>query len=141
MARFVGLSDDIKVKKGHNTPCSSKQQGENHALRNNDIVVSKEQKFNHILPITQEEYEKIVPHHAQTRAWIDENYHQHPEIFPIGFERGYCFHDDYTSKKLGVVVRRITLRDGTHWSIQPSFVMPYMTALTKDVEHALFLRK
>jgi len=49
--------------------------------------------------------------------------------------------DSRTSGKLGVVIRRIRLRDGTHWSIRPSFVMPYMAARTEDVQEVLFLRK
>jgi hypothetical protein len=33
------------------------------------------------------------------------------------------------------------LKDGTAYSIRPSFVMPYLTARTEDVEGPLFLRK
>ncbi|MGZ0167907.1 MAG: hypothetical protein ACKVII_28650, partial [Planctomycetales bacterium] len=39
------------------------------------------------------------------------------------------------------MIRRISLRDGTDWSIRPSFVMPYMAARTQDVQKVLFLRK
>ena len=49
--------------------------------------------------------------------------------------------DSRISRKLGVVIRRISLRDGTDWSIRPSFVMPYMAARTQDVQNVLFLRK
>lgn len=49
--------------------------------------------------------------------------------------------DSRISRKLGVVIRRISLRDGTDWSIRPSFVMPYMAARTQDVQDVLFLRK
>jgi len=94
-----------------------------------------------ILPISQDQYGEIVPSPEKMRDWIDEMYHQHPEIFPVGFERGYRFHDDRTGDKLGIRLRRITLRNGKHWTIQPSFVMPYMTALTEDIENALLLRK
>ena len=49
-----------------------------------------------ILPISQDQYDKIVPSPEKMRSWIDEMYHQHPEIFPVGFERGYRLHDDRT---------------------------------------------
>jgi len=45
------------------------------------------------------------------------------------------------SKKLDLTIRRIQLRDGTRYSIRPTFVMPYMTARTDEVEDPLFLRK
>ncbi len=41
-----------------------------------------------ILPIDQDQYEKIVAQPAQFRAWIDENYKIHPELFPENFEKG-----------------------------------------------------
>lgn len=65
-----------------------------------------------ILPISQDQYDEIVPFAKKMRVWIDEMHRQHPEIFPDGFERGYRFHDDRTGDKLGVRLRRITLRDG-----------------------------
>ena len=45
------------------------------------------------------------------------------------------------SAKQGVTIRRVRLKDGTAYSIRPSFLMPYMTARTEDVEGPLFLRK
>ena len=43
------------------------------------------------------------------------------------------------SVKLGICLRRIKM-GGEVFSVCPSFVMPYMTGYTKDVEHALLLR-
>ena len=45
------------------------------------------------------------------------------------------------STKQGLLIRRILLKDGTAYSIRPSFLMPYMTGRTKDVEGPLSLRK
>ena len=45
------------------------------------------------------------------------------------------------SAKQGVTIRRLRMKDGTTYSIRPSFLMPYMTARTADVEGPLFLRK
>jgi hypothetical protein len=64
-----------------------------------------------------------------------------PELFPANFGAGYRLKDDRTSAKQEVLIRRIILRDGTAYSIRPSFLMPYLTARAEDVEGPLFLRK
>jgi hypothetical protein len=94
-----------------------------------------------ILPVQQENYEKIVAHSRKFRAWVDENYRRHPEIFPETFAQGYKLHDDSTSEKTGVMTRRIKLRNGQAWTVHPGFVMPYMTGYTEEVGKALYLRK
>ncbi|MDM8522558.1 hypothetical protein QUF80_04230 [Desulfococcaceae bacterium HSG8] len=48
--------------------------------------------------------------------------------------------DHYTSEKQGITIRRIEIA-GIAYTIRPSFVMPYMTAMTDDAENALFLRE
>lgn len=93
------------------------------------------------LPITEERYAKIVDQPAEFRRWLEESQEQMPELFPPGSERGFQMKDRRPSKKQGLVIRRIELRDGTAWSIRPSFVMPSMTARTEDVSGPLFLRK
>jgi hypothetical protein len=94
-----------------------------------------------ILPIAQWEYEKIIGIPAKFRAWIDENYRYHPELFPETFEKGYKLHDKGTSEKNNVLTRRIKLRNGQVWTVHPSFVMPRMTGYTQEVALALYLRK
>jgi len=94
-----------------------------------------------ILAIAQEEYEKIIGIPAKFRAWINENYRHHPELFPETFEEGYKLHDKGTSEKNNVLTRRIKLRNGQAWTVHPSFVMPRMTGYTQDVAYALYLRK
>src|SRR5207248_4950452 len=54
---------------------------------------------------------------------------------------GYQLMGHRDSAKLGVMIRRVRLKDGTAYSIRPSFLMPYLTARTADVEGPLFLRK
>ncbi len=49
-----------------------------------------------ILPIGQEEYEKIVPYPQQFRARIDKHYRWNAELFPKTFEKGYKLHDKNT---------------------------------------------
>jgi hypothetical protein len=94
-----------------------------------------------ILPIGQEEYEQKVADPTRFRAWIDKQYCLNPEIFPEDFKKGYKLHDKKTSDKIGVLTRRIQLRNGQVWTVRPSFVMPYMTGYTEEIAKALYLRK
>jgi len=64
-----------------------------------------------------------------------------PELFPANFGQGYQLKDDRMSAKQRLRIRRIVLTDGTAYSIRPSFLMPYLTARTADVEGPLFLRR
>jgi hypothetical protein len=64
-----------------------------------------------------------------------------PELFPRDFADGYQLKDERMSAKQAVLIRRIVLRDGSAYSIRPSFLMPYLTARTSEVEGPLFLRK
>jgi hypothetical protein len=93
------------------------------------------------LPIGEDEYEAIVENPKEFRQWLDSCFAEMPELFPEGFAEGYGMKDGRTSLKQGVAIRRIVLRDGRSYSIRPSFLMPYMTARTEEVEGPLFLRK
>jgi hypothetical protein len=95
------------------------------------------------LPITEERYGQIVADAQAFRAWLLECFQQTPELFPDGFDQGFAMKDRRTSRKATtpLTLRRIQLRDGTAYSIRPSFLMPFLTARTADVQHPLFLRK
>jgi hypothetical protein len=93
------------------------------------------------LPVAESEYDELVNDAKRFRKWILGQFEINPELFPEGFARGFTMKDSRTSRKIGVKLRRITLRDGTAWTVRPSFVMPGMTGRTDDVQHALFLRK
>jgi hypothetical protein len=94
------------------------------------------------LPITQEQYDKIIDNpQAFREEWLDAFYADCPELFPPGFEKGYEMKGHYHSSRQNIIIRRIALRDGTKYQIRPAFVMPMMVARTAEVEAGLFLRK
>jgi hypothetical protein len=93
------------------------------------------------LPIGEETYGRVVAVPAEFRREVDDCFRRMPELFPADFAAGYQLKDARTSAKPKVPIRRIITRDGASYSVRPSFLMPYMTARTRDVEGPLFLRK
>jgi len=93
------------------------------------------------LPVSEDAYTRAVHDPAAFRGLLDEGFRTTPELFPPNFARGYELKDDRISVKQRLPIRRILLRDRTAYSIRPSFLMPYMTGRTEDVEGPLFLRR
>ena len=95
------------------------------------------------LPIDKDDYERIVSSAEDFRAWLDGCFRETPELFPEAFASGYALKDSRISKKTGLALRRVVCKDtaGQAFTVRPSFVLPYMTALTDDVEKALYLRR
>jgi hypothetical protein len=94
------------------------------------------------LPIGKDLYEQIVDSPQEFRHFLDQSFHDMPELFPPAFASGYLLKDARVSAKLGLRLRRIECKaTGAAFSIRPSFVMPYMTAVTDDVANPLFLRR
>jgi hypothetical protein len=92
------------------------------------------------LPIPEPTYYQIIDDPRAFRRTIDDHFHRMPDLFPRNFP-GYQLMGSRISAKQGVKIRRVLLKDRTTYSIRPSFLMPYMTARTADVEGPLFLRK
>jgi hypothetical protein len=90
---------------------------------------------------SEEAYTQAVHDPGAFRRLLDEGFRASPELFPPNFAQGYELKDDRMSVKQKLPIRRILLKDGTAYSVRPSFLMPYMTARTTDVEGPLFLRK
>jgi hypothetical protein len=62
-------------------------------------------------------------------------------LFPKDFPHGYTLKDSRRSLRQRLGIRRIRLKATKQvFSVRPSFVMPYMTASTDEVDHPLFLR-
>jgi hypothetical protein len=95
------------------------------------------------LPMTVEEnYEMFVKDTPGYRAYLDQMIALHPELFPVGIEKGYRFHGFVESGKLHLTTRRIRLNEtGEVYQIRPDTVMPYMIGKTEDVEKGLYLRR
>jgi hypothetical protein len=99
------------------------------------------------LPIEQEEYNCIVSDPTTFRQFLDPMIEQYPGLFPQTIIHGYTLHDILpASKKMpDISLRRIKVANpenpnGDVFTIAPSFVLPYMTGYTDEVEKALFLR-
>jgi hypothetical protein len=93
------------------------------------------------LPVSKERYQPVIDSPALYRHWLGEAFRATPELFRAAFAAGYTLKDDRVSAKRGLGLRRIRCKaDGTTFSVRPSFVLPYMTAWTDDVEGPLFLR-
>lgn len=92
------------------------------------------------LPFSQENYLQNVIDAKDFRKCIDERIELFPELFPPEISNGYKMKDIYYSKKQEFDIRRIEIED-IAYTIRPSFVLPYMTGMTDEVEKTLFMRK
>jgi len=90
------------------------------------------------IPCSQEQYERIVDDPALFREWLDCQIDSAPELFPPEIHRGYRMKDSYASRKTGWKIRRIDLRNDESYSVRPSFLMPYLSGHTEDVQAPLF---
>src|SRR3954452_3951561 len=93
------------------------------------------------VPAAEGEYDAVVRDPERFRAWLAGAAARSPELFPDGFSLGFRMKDTYRSKKLGIRLRRIELRDGRAYTVRPSFVTPYLTGRVADVEDGRLLRK
>ncbi len=95
------------------------------------------------LPLVESEYDQFLSDRAYAKARLDALYEDFPELFPEAFPWGYAlcgFTEPSIKQELSC--RRIRLDQGrTVFTIAPAFVMPYMTGMTQDVDHALFFMR
>ena len=87
------------------------------------------------LPVSKERYRQVIDSPALFRQWLDEAFQATPELFPAAFAQGYTLKDERVSAKRDLRLRRIECKaSGAAFSVRPSFVLPYMTGLTDDVQ-------
>ena len=110
-----------------------------HGRRKRDTVVARASY--HLLARLGRRLRASRQRPGRVPTLLDDGFRKTPELFPPNFAQGYELKDDRMSVKQGLPIRRILLKDGTAYSVRPSFLMPYMTARTEDVEGPLFLRK
>src|SRR5215831_15593895 len=93
------------------------------------------------LPFDQEVYSRLIDDPAAFRRALDRFFRDMPELFPKAFTAGYRLKDVRRSAKLGIRLRRIRCKaTGEAFTVRPSFVLPYLTGYTDQVEGPLFLR-
>ncbi len=99
------------------------------------------------LPIARAEHDHVLADPVAFRQCLDGLVGQYPELFPKAMGAGYTLHDilPASQKMPNLRLRRIQVThpenpNGEVFTIAPSFVLPYMTGYTDDVEKASFLR-
>jgi hypothetical protein len=93
------------------------------------------------LPVGKGAYLDAVADPRRFRAWLDQAFRDHPELFPAAFADGYRLKDQRRSARTGLRLRRLRLKStGQSFSVRPSFALPYQTGLADDVQAPLFLR-
>jgi hypothetical protein len=90
------------------------------------------------LPCSPHQYEQAVDDPEQFRSLLDQQIQATPELFPPEIRRGYRMKDLYLSRKTGCKLRRIELRNLQSYLVRPSFLMPYLSGHTEDVQAPLF---
>jgi hypothetical protein len=90
------------------------------------------------IPCSQQQYERVVDDPEQFRRLLDHQIEATPDLFPPEIRRGYRMKDLYRSRKTGCKLRRIELRNLQCYLVRPSFLMPYLSGRTEDVQSPLF---
>lgn len=90
------------------------------------------------IPCSEPQYEQVVDDPEQFRRLLDQQIEATPDLFPPEIRRGYRMKDVYTSRKTGWKLRRIELRNLRCYLVRPSFLMPYLSGHTEDVQAPLF---
>jgi hypothetical protein len=90
------------------------------------------------IPCSEQQYEQVVDDPEGFRRLLDQQIEATAELFPPEIRRGYRMKDLYLSRKTGCKLRRIELRDLQCYLVRPSFLMPYLSGRTEDVQAPLF---
>ena len=94
-----------------------------------------------VIPMTQQQYDDIWHDADRVRSFIEQCARSAPELFPAGFDQGYCLHGfGRESLKLsGLKLRKIVLANGASYWLRPSFIFSYMTGTVDQLAYPLLL--
>ena len=94
-----------------------------------------------VIPMTQQQYDDIWHDADRVRSFIEQCARSAPELFPAGFDQGYCLHGfGRESLKLsGLKLRKIVLANGASYWLRPSFIFSYMTGTADELVYPLLL--
>jgi len=94
-----------------------------------------------VIPMTRMQYDEIWHDSERIRAFVDEWARSAPELFPAGFDRGYCLHGfGRLSRKLPELkLRKVVTDDGSSYWLRPSFITSYMTGTVDELAYPLLL--
>ena len=93
------------------------------------------------LAMTRETYDRIWADSVAVRALVEDAARDHPELFPSSIADGFRLTGRLpeSAKLPGIRLRQLHLRNAEVYTLRPSFVMPYMTGFTDDIEYPLRL--
>jgi hypothetical protein len=94
-----------------------------------------------VIPMTRSQYDELWHDPERIRALVEGWARSAPELFPVGFDRGYRFHGfGRESRKLpGLKLRKIVLDDGSSYWLRPSFIAGYMAGTVDELAYPLLL--
>jgi hypothetical protein len=94
-----------------------------------------------VIPMTRTQHDEIWHDPRRIRALVDEWACTAPELFPVGFDRGYRLHGfGRESRKLpGLKLRKIVTADGVSYWLRPSFIAGFMTGTVDELAYPLLL--
>src|SRR3954464_3362012 len=90
------------------------------------------------IPCSPDEYQQVVGDPERFRTFLNRHIEATPELFPAEIRRGYRMKEVYRPRKTGCELRRIELRTLRSSLVRPSFLMPYLSGYTADVQAPLF---
>jgi len=85
--------------------------------------------------MSRQVYDGIWRNPGEVRLWLDGMIAEHPEVFPAEIGKGYTLSGMLPeSKKMpGIRLRQIRVAD-VAYTLRPSFVMPYCTGTTEEMQ-------
>jgi len=94
-----------------------------------------------VIPMTRPQYDEIWHDAERLRAFVAGWARSAPELFPVGFDRGYRLHGfGRQSRKLpGLKLRKIVTDDGSSYWLRPGFIAGYMAGTVDELAYPLLL--